>query len=254
MEGLRKSFEGIWNIIRFNWHFYAGAAVAVILVFLAGEWLAPGYGFYARLLCVLMVLPVVVSLLVSWYVYDLSGLYSFSWLPEAGITATGKIVNINAGFDETSVLLHQKFPGAQLYVFDFYDASKHTEVSIKRARAAYPPYPGTEPIKTSHIPMEQDSADGIFIIFAAHEIRKEEERDVFFAALRRILRPGGKIVVMEHLRDLPNFLAYTIGFFHFMPKASWLRTFERTGLRVAKVIKVTPFISTFILEEYGISS
>ena len=59
------------------------------------------------------------SLLVSWYVYDLSNLYKLSWLFPNNDNI--KIVNIHAGFDETSVLLSAKFPNAELIVFDFYD-------------------------------------------------------------------------------------------------------------------------------------
>ena len=47
---------------------------------------------------------------------------------------TANITNINAGFDETSYILDDKFPNATIKAFDFYDAEKHTEASIKRAR------------------------------------------------------------------------------------------------------------------------
>jgi len=76
----------------------------------------------------------------------------------------------------------------------------------------------------------------------------------FFKEIKRILRPDGKIFVTEHLRDLPNFLAYSIGFFHFHSKKSWLRTFTDAELHVQKQIKQTPFITTFILQKYGASS
>ena len=161
------------------------------------------------------------------------------------------ILNFTAGFDETSILIKNKFPEANLNSFDFYDPAKNTEISIKRARKAYPPYPGTSQVNTSSLPSETGSADLIFVIFAAHEIRKEVERDIFFNELKRILKPAGKIVLTEHLRDLPNFLAYTIGFFHFMPLSSWRRTFNKCGLKVSDEFKITPFVSTFILEKHG---
>lgn len=46
-----------------------------------------------------------VSLLVSYYVYDLSDLYKLNWLHElvANLKRDLKIVNIHAGFDETSL-------------------------------------------------------------------------------------------------------------------------------------------------------
>ncbi|WP_196956941.1 hypothetical protein [Hymenobacter guriensis] len=106
---MRKPAEGVWNIVRFNWHFYALAAGTVSLLLVAAG-LHSGVRPYALALVALISVPVVVSLLVSYYVYDYSGLYSFNWLTieEASIPAT--IVNIHAGFDETSQLLHEKYP------------------------------------------------------------------------------------------------------------------------------------------------
>ena len=83
---------------------------------------------------------------------------------------------------------------------------------------------------------------------SAHEIRDENERVVFFEELKRSLKVNGKIVVTEHLRDVPNFLAYTIGFFHFHSKSSWMRTFRRANLKVLQEAKITPFLTTFVLQ------
>lgn len=196
----------------------------------------------------------VVSLAVSFYVYDLSDLYSFNWLNELSIQPNQKIVNINAGFDETSALFHYKFPAAELVVFDFYNPLKHTEVSIKRARKAYPLFQGTIKVSPSALPLQNEYADNIFVIFSAHEIRKEDERNAFFDELKRILKHSGKIVVMEHLRDIPNFLAYTVGVFHFFAKSSWHRTFKSAELAVYKELKATPFVTVFILEKNGAKS
>ena len=71
-----------------------------------------------------------ISLLVSWYVYDLSGIYELNWLKEMD----GKVLNINAGFDEISVTIRNRFEKINLKVLDFYDDKLMTESSIKRAR------------------------------------------------------------------------------------------------------------------------
>ena len=152
---------------------------------------------------------------------------------------------------ETSSLLKTKFPGAALFVFDFYDPKKHTEVSIKRARKAYLPFPGTQQANTNHLPLKSNSTDKIFAILSAHEIRNDDERISFFRELKRVLKPSGKIFVTEHLRDPANFMAYNFGFFHFHSKPSWLKTFHRSGLTITNEIKITPFITTFILDKNG---
>jgi hypothetical protein len=254
MEGLRKPLQGVRNIVRFNWHFYALAAAGVVALAVLVFFLPENFRFLAGAGSLLILTPVALSLLVSLYVYDLSGLYELAWLDALGSEEHGKFANIHAGFDETSLLLRKKFPGVELLVFDFYDPEKHTEVSVKRARRAYPAFPGTREVSTSRLPLHNNSVDVIFLVFAAHEIRDEKERIAFFRELRRTLRDDGKIVVTEHLRDLPNFLAYTIGFFHFMPRSSWLRTFGQVGLKISGQEKVTPFVTTFILEKDGAES
>jgi hypothetical protein len=151
MEAVRKPFQGIINIIRFNWHFYLIAFVAIsLLYFIAGFWMKNP--LLANLVSAVVLLPVLISLLISYYVYDRSGLYALNWLTIDN-SRPEHMINIHAGFDETSTILRKKFPLAHLSVFDFYDPAKHTEVSIKRARKAYPPYPSTIQINTEVIPL-----------------------------------------------------------------------------------------------------
>lgn len=254
MAALRKPFQGVLNIIRFNWHFYFLSFGMVLLILFLNSFSGNPFEIYGNIFCALIAGTSIISLLVSFYVYDLSGLYKMKWLDGLDITNNSKIVNINAGFDETSIILKNKYPASDLIAFDFYDPIKHTEVSIKRARKAYLPFPDTRQITTSNLPLQDDCTDTIFVILAAHEIREDHERQTFFRELKRVIKAKGNIVVVEHLRDVPNFLAYNIGFFHFIPKTSWHKTFQNAGLAISKKIKVTPFITTFILEKHGAAS
>jgi SAM-dependent methyltransferase len=251
MERIRKPFQGVKNIIRFNWHFYVLSFIAILLLLTFSFFIKTEYRFVIFIVCALAILVNIVSLSVSFYIYDLSDLYELKWLNKSVDNTVKSIVNIHAGFDETSALLHKKYPQASLRVLDFYDEKKHTEVSIKRARKAYPAFSGTEKVSTSLLPLQNDSADIIFLIFAAHEIRNDEERIIFFKETDRVLKQDGIIVVTEHLRDVANFFAYTIGFFHFLSKPTWLKTFVGAGLKIDRKIKITPFITTYILSKNG---
>jgi ubiquinone/menaquinone biosynthesis C-methylase UbiE len=252
MEQIRKPFQGVFNIVRFNWHFYV-LSIVFLLGLLFFMPVMPAYFYpYLLILFVSVLGTTLISLLVSFYVYDISDLYKLAWIPDND--SNGTIVNINAGFDETSVLLKAKFRHAELIILDFYDPKKHTEISIKRARKAYPPYPNTQQIATSNLKLQDNSVDKIFVIFAAHEIRNDVERVVFFNELKRILKPNGQIFVTEHLRDTANFCAYNIGFFHFLSLQNWYNTFKTTNLSIKNEQKITPFITTFTLEKHGIAS
>ena len=203
---------------------------------------------------ILAVLNVIISLIASWYIYDYSGLYTLNWLDNLNIGSNKQLVNINAGFDETSHLLKEKYADCNLLVFDFYDPSKHTEISIERARKAYPAYPGTEIITTNHIRLKENSIDYVFLVLAAHEIRNNEERIMFFSQLKKILSVTGKIIIVEHQRDMYNFMAYNFGFFHFFSTSTWKKTFKAAGLTEDKEFKITPFISAFVLAKNGAAS
>lgn len=243
----RTPFQGIGNIIRFNWHFY----VLFLLLLVVGL-LFTQYILTRWMLCGAAV-ATLLSLLISWYIYDRSGLYTLQWLDDLGLRPR-HMVNIHAGFDETSQLLAYKYPEARLQVFDFYNPEMHTEVSIERARKRYAPYAGTKMISTAAVPLEPASVDVVFLLLAAHEIRDDEERATFFKELHRCLAANGKIVVLEHLRDVPNFIAYTIGFLHFFSRASWKKIFSSAQLQVENEKKITPFLSAYILQKNGTAS
>jgi hypothetical protein len=247
--GMRKPFHGITNIIRFNWHFYVIAFSGIITMIVLAIILPSQWSKVLSLGCLMISIPVSISLLASYYIYDYSNLYKFNWLKMLPMSQRPVVLNIHAGFDETSDLLKRKYPLSDFTVLDFYDPKKHTELSIKRARALYDAYPGTIPITTHHIPCNSRSVDLIFNIFALHEIRNSMERADFLALQYEVLHEDGYCIVTEHLRDTYNFLAYTIGFLHFYPVSEWRATFHRAGFRIEQVLKVTPFISVFILRK-----
>lgn len=98
------------------------------------------------------------------------------WLPRAGLPAApGTLLTVSAGFDELSPLLHQRLPGTQLLAFDFYDSARHTKASIRRARAAYPPWPGTRTVGTGDLPLPTASVEAVGAFLTAREVRDTAE-------------------------------------------------------------------------------
>lgn len=244
MEMKRKPFQGVLNIIRFNWHLYLVGLAFPLVIMLLMPHLPGSLRVAAIVLFILAIINLVLPLVISFYIYDYSDLYSLPWLQDLNHQRT---LSIHAGFDETSETIKERFPGVLLTSADFYDPLKHTEISIKRARKAFPPTPETISLSTDLLPFQDSSFDIVTAFLSAHEIRDNKERIHFFSELRRVLAPGGRILVTEHLRDLPNLLAYSIGAFHFHSRATWLNTFREAGLSVEQAIKKTPFITTFML-------
>jgi hypothetical protein len=248
---MRRPFPGIRNVFLFNWPYYAfGAGTLIVLVGANQIFHWPGYAITAILVSPVILL-VAISLLVTFYVYDISGLYKMRWLEPISTPEPLRVVNVTAGFDETSALLSDRFSKCELKVFDFFDPKQHTEPSIRRARAAYPQFPETQIISTTSVPIESGTADLIVAFLSAHEIRDQTERISFFKELSRALSRGGRVVVVEHVRGRAIFLAYSIGAFHFHSRACWLATFQAAGLEVKREVKETPFITIFTLGKIG---
>lgn len=238
-ESTRSRFTGVTQIVRFNWPFYVFAILAVLATLWA-PWPWPVAGAVA-------LFYLLVSLSVSHYVYDLSSLYRWDWLDRAVPSDVQAITNVHAGLDETSRPLAFHFPQAQLTVLDVYDPETHTEASIRRARAARPPLPETVSTPTDDLPLADHSQDAVFLILAIHEIREEAEAVSFFQEVRRILAEDGRAVLVEHLRDPANFLAFGPGSFHFFSRRRWLRVIEQGGLEVTDEFAVNPFVRAFVL-------
>jgi ubiquinone/menaquinone biosynthesis C-methylase UbiE len=248
MESIRKPFQGVLNIIRFNWHFYLVASIIIIVLQLFRTSFSPLFQQLILIGTGISIFTILISLIISYYVYDFSDLYQLKWIHHAD---NEKLLIINAGFDESSEIIQHKFPNSHISICDFYDQKKHTEVSISRARKLYPPSPKTIYINTNKLPFEENTFDKAIAILAAHEIRDDQERIAFFNELNRVTKLSGQILVTEHLRDFNNFMAYTIGFFHFYSRKTWIQTFEQANLKIKKTVKTTPFITTFILEDNG---
>jgi hypothetical protein len=246
---VRGKWQGMITIARFNWAFYVVAG-AVLIVSFAGLFLFPTLAL--RMVCSVALAGslyfLVGSLGVSHLIYDRSDLYRWGWLDRALRGASkSAVIFCHSGFDETSPALHQRLGNVGWLVLDHFNERQMREASIRRARRMFPPTPGTLAARYDEWPAGGQSADVVFGLLAIHELRREEERRGWFAEARRCLRKDGRVVLVEHARDLANLLAFGPGFVHFHSVKSWRRAWEGAGFRALDEFRITPWVRVFVL-------
>ncbi len=241
---MRARFEGSLNVLRFNWPMYTGGAITVVVLLVAAASLPEPWGLFAAALSFVATLSLVLPIAASFWIYDRSALYRMPWLQDA---KEAHILNLTAGFDESSAILKERYPDSLLVVLDFFDPQLHTEPSIARARRIHPPVPGTIQAPGTALPVPTGSFNLIVAFLSLHEIRTREDRTSMLQEIHRTLGPTGRLLITEHLRDLPNAIAFSIGVFHFHTDRTWNEAFMSAGLKLEARYRTTPFITTYSL-------
>ncbi len=241
-----SGYRGVGQIVRFNWPWYAaalsvtGAAIGVgCSGLLVGPW---------RLaVAVLLVLAdgwLLLSLVVSHAIYDRSGVARGEWL--RGMTAANVVV-CHFGQDEATAHVARWLPQATLQTVDLYAADALGTPSLRRARALAGKREGLPSVPRAAMPCAPGSVDLVVLAFAAHEVRDHAGRARLFEDLAQCLAPDGRLLVIEHLRDAWNLLAYGPGVFHFFSRRTWLGAFAQAGLAVVRESPLTPWVCRFEL-------
>jgi SAM-dependent methyltransferase len=247
----RTRFHGVRQIVRFNWPSYAVAAVAVTIALAAIPRLPLSGPVHFALSAALGLISLWIagSLATSWMVYDLSTLMTGRWIPGALGFRPNEWINMHAGLDETTPVLRMVLGGSRGRVYDIFDSAEMTEPSIARARRLAYTDPDSTAVDFRRLPAETSSVDAVLLLLAAHELRTEAARVTLFCEIHRVLAPGGRVVVAEHLRDGANFLAFGPGFLHFHSRRRWVRSFTQARLAIHNEFSITPFVRVFVLGE-----
>lgn len=230
------------RVVHFNWPYYLLSGF-ITFVILAVSPLLPRFlepAVCAAVFC--MIFWSLGSIIASCWIYGFSGLYGYRALQSILPDKSLRWANLHAGLNEAGCDLRRMFgDGINLDVFD---PILMTAGSLRRARKKAILNHSCDP---RSLPIASRSLDAVFVIFTAHEIRDKDACDAFFSEVRRVLCAGGLLVLIEHVRDLPNFLAFGPGFLHFQPDRRWIH--PRPGFEMSRRFRITPFVQIYVFRE-----
>jgi hypothetical protein len=245
----RGRFQGVHNIVRFNAPTYVAAAVVVVAGMVAATVGAvAGNGVILTVGVAAAVVAVVLSagsLVGSYAAYDASDLYSYDGLADVIGDDVRVIAHVHTGLDESTDALRARFVHAEVRVFDASETSAQPEPSIARARRIVPLHADTVAVGLGPLPISD--VQRMVLPMAAHEVRDNDARARWLRTLSRSLAQGGQMILIEHLRDLDNTLAFHVGVLHFLSRRTWLETFKSAGLAVVDEGRIAPLLHRFVL-------
>jgi SAM-dependent methyltransferase len=244
---MRRPYQGVLQILQFNWRSYLFTSIGVGVALLATPLLPSLVRAGVLLGAAAALFWMASSLLVSHYVYDRFQIYDLSWISRALSRTPRRWINIHCGLDETSEVLTAIFPEATGQAVDIFDPRVMTETSIRQARQITCGTIPAMPARYDDLVFSANSFDAAFCIFAAHELRRLDQRVRLFEEIDRVLVSGGELVLMEHTRDWRNLLAFGPGFLHFFSRRAWHRAASGSGLALRSEFSMTPFVRVYIL-------
>lgn len=183
------------------------------------------------------------AVLTTWWVFGASARSRWDWVEDAA-GRPNRWLNLTTGFDDSTPTLRQRL-GREGRALDVFDPKRDHEPALQRARDRFPP--AGHPVAPMSLgdAIEPASADAVLLLMSAHEAHGPDRVELFRSAARG-LTPDGRLVVVEHLRDLANTLAFGPGAWHFSTRTEWLAVAEAAGLTLTAETRLSPFVAGFV--------
>lgn len=184
-----------------------------------------------------------VALFATWRVFGPDAPGRWEWIRSAA-SSSRSWLNLTTGFDDSTGWLRITAPGAGTAI-DVFDPTRRHAAALGRARSSFPP-PGP-PVRIADLTdtIQPASVDIVFLLMSAHETHGHD-RAALFAAAHRALVAGGRVVVVEHLRDLANILAFGPGAWHFSGRGDWIASAAGAGLELLDERRLDPWVTGFV--------
>jgi len=233
-----RQYSGTISTLLYNWPIFAGALLFGMIALVTSTFVEAPWNWIFRIAGIGTLGLVFNILVASFIVYDWGYKREYDRLAELGdLSKANVLIDITCGkLRGTRGLLSQLQQG-HYFVIDIYDAKKMTDPALRRAREMEPPLEAERRIyhrqgKFDTLPIPHNWADAVYCSFSLHELPDKADQHAIFAEFARILKPNGKLLIAEHGRDLPNFLAFGLGVLSFFSPTTWANHLAETGFTI----------------------
>lgn len=148
-------------------------------------------------------------------------------LEKADVKGKIELADIHIGTYRHTYQFANLLPEATIHSVDCWESDCPSEVAISDVRALEPApthHPRIKPQKAKDfcINLPDTSCDVVVFGFGTHEIPEGEQRNRVFNEAKRILKPGGKILMFEHGIDFQNYLIFGPVIYHVTQQKKWV--------------------------------
>jgi ubiquinone/menaquinone biosynthesis C-methylase UbiE len=250
----KHQYSGVVSTVLYNWPIFVGALLFGLVALATTPFFSTPWNWILLLAGLVTFVLVINILVVSFIVYDWGAKREYERLIELGdISKANVVIDVTCGkLRGTRGMLTQLRQG-HYFVVDIYDPQKMKDAALRRVRELEPPLEAGRRIyrRTANpdsLPIPKNWADVVYCSFSLHELQNPQDRQAIFSEFARILKPGGKLLIAEHGRDWPNFLAFGLGVFSFYTPASWVKHIIKAGLTIQHHERWRGFVHLWVAE------
>lgn len=171
-----------------------------------------------------------------------------------GLKGPVQISDVHVGTYRATWNLAKLLPNAKIASIDIWD-----EAIVDSEPALWDVRKLEAPTKEKHeriqflkgafaqLPLADAAVDAVTLGFGIHEVPRAS-LDSVFTEIRRVLKPGGKLLMYERGWSVPNYIVFGPGMFHFTRKRDWLALLEK-HFGTVRTERVMQFVDLFFAEK-----
>ena len=231
---------GVGRVVLLNWPKYVAAVSALALGVTAVSYSRGMARLEFALLCALIAYGTAASLLATWWVYDHEAQRLYQRIADHR-HGTAPWVLVHAGFDESHGRLHALL-GPPAHHFDIGPSSDRSR-SLRRAHALS----GRDGVPVvGALPVGDASIGLVVVLFGIHELHSDSDAVALLRELTRITVGDGSVVIVEHLIDVANIVAYGPAAWHFSTGGRWRNAVTSAGMRLKSATRVGGLVTVMV--------